>query len=337
MTTHTAKQVYAALMQSTRIALVPHQRPDGDALGAATAASQWLEAAGKDVSIIASTGIDAHLNYLPHADRVVQDPLIWQIKQFDYVMVFDSGDLEYTGVAEQINQLAQRPIIINMDHHKSNTKFGDINLVQTTGASTTEILYTFFRINGVAINPNMATSLMTGLIADTDNFTNAATTEKSLAVGSHLVDLGANFNTIKAHIYKNTPLSLLKLWGDVFSRMTHHDKHDVVYSYVTQADMKKYNLRFDQIAGLSNFMNNLAEGKAGMLLYEQEPGKMKGSMRTTRDDVDLSRLATELGGGGHQKSAGFSLEASSAHEALETVFQTMERLIHAGELQLART
>lgn len=335
MITHLAKQLHHTILDAKNIILVPHKKPDGDALGAATAAYSWLNELGKTVHIFTESSIDSHLQYLLSPTTVTAEQAIWN--SADLVIVFDSGDLVYAGVDRYIASATQRPYIVNIDHHSSNEFFGNLNLVDKTSASTTELLYRFFRINNVAISPTMATSLMTGLISDTDNFTNAATSEMSLAVGSHLIDLGADFSQIKDHLYKKTPLSLLKLWGEVFQRMTHHPKHDIVYSYITNEDLKKYQIQSDQLGGLSNFLNNLAEGKAGMLLHEQADNTVKGSLRTTRDDLDLTTIALALGGGGHQKAAGFVLNHASVHEAIDQIFNTIDSLTARKALSLARS
>lgn len=295
-------------MAAEKIILVPHQNPDGDTLGSVNAFIQWLRRIDKAHVAYCKTGISPKLKYLPYIDLVTQDESVWTDPDVDMVIVFDSGDLRYAGVAEQIVNLPKKPIIINFDHHNTNEFFGHENMVNTTESSTTAVLYHFFMYNKIDIDATMATCLLTGLITDTDHFTNAATSTTSLLIGSKLMKRGGNVDIIKQWILKDKTVKGLQLWGTTLSRLVHHKNLDIVYTYVTQEDLKKHHVNESEVEGIANFLNNLNEGRAGMILKEMPDGKIKGSFRTTRDDTDVSRYAKHFGGGGHKKAAGFTVE-----------------------------
>lgn len=325
MPSRIAKQIHNEIQVANKILLVPHQNPDGDAHGSVSCFSHYLNSIKKPHSIFCLTQSTDKLNSLPHLVDISTDENIWQDDSHDLIIVMDSGDLKYAGVDKYIKNLEHDFIIINIDHHATNTHFGDINLVIDKASSTTEVIYGFLKYNNINIDKNMAASLLTGLITDTENFTNPGTTQNSLKVASDLIKKGANFNFIKTWFLRDKTFNSLKLWGVVFSRLEKHPVHDIVYTYITKRDLADNNADESEAEGIANFMNNLGDGKAGLILKEKEDGTIKGSFRTTRDDFDVSAIAKALGGGGHKKASGFSVETGSMDEAFEKVWEAVEK------------
>ncbi|MBI5222230.1 MAG: bifunctional oligoribonuclease/PAP phosphatase NrnA [Candidatus Magasanikbacteria bacterium] len=320
-----AKQIYNKILRAEKILLVPHQKPDGDALGSVSAFSYFLQNISKPHDVFCLTQTTPHLSNLPHLIKVSTDPNTWNTTEYDVAVVLDSGDLNYAGVESYIKNLPPRAVIINIDHHFSNKKFGHHNLVIPTASSTAEVLHFFFRHNDIKITKNMALALLTGLITDTENFSNPGTTEHSLKVASELIRQGANFNLIKNWFLHDKPVESLKLWGAALSRLTKNEGLDIVYTFIKLEDLKKHNVSDTESEGIANFLNNINEGRASLVLKETWDGKIKGSLRTTRDDFDVSLIASSLGGGGHKKAAGF-LVAGGIDEALEKIWAAVEKM-----------
>lgn len=322
---HTAHHIYHIIKASRSVLLVPHQKPDGDALGSTTAFAEWLRTEGKEYTIFCKTDYPKNFSYIPHTDEITSDEKVWQEKTFDTIVVFDSGDLRYAGIDGLIESLPNKPKIIDIDHHATNEYYGVANLVATHFSSTCEVVFQFLTLNGVTINNNMATSLLTGLITDTDHFTNAATSSTALGAASILMGKSGKHTHIKETIYNRTSLEAFKLWGVVFERLCKNTELDIVYTYITQEDLIKFQLTETESEGMSNFLNVISEGKAGLIIKEIEPQTWKGSFRTTRDDVDVARIAKGLNGGGHKKASGFSV-TGTREEAFEKIFSVMREL-----------
>lgn len=319
-----AKQIYSALQRANNILLIPHQNPDGDALGSVTALMQLLQTLGKDHTIFCATEYSKKLEFLPGIEFLTTDAAIWKKNNFDLIVVVDSADLSYAGINDHVYELNPKPMIVNIDHHATNDYFGDLNLVIEKASSTCEIIYQLYKINNVRIDRQMATCLLTGLITDTANFTNSATTFQSLQVASDLITRGGDIKLIKKIIYKDKSVNGLKLWGTMLSRLTKHDNHEIVYTYITQEDIQKHGANEDEIEGVANFMNALSEGKAALVLKELHDGSVKGSFRTTRDDTDVAALAKKFGGGGHIKAAGFTVNGP-IDEAMSHIWSTLDQ------------
>jgi phosphoesterase RecJ-like protein len=275
---------------------------------------------GKEAHIFCVTPIKVERwEFLRHAERVSSDPKLIQNPSVDTIIVLDSGDLRYAGIADLI--AGHKATIINIDHHATNEHFGHYNLVLPAASSTTEVLYNFFKYGQASINKPMATSLLTGLITDTDSFTNAATSADMMQAASDLVRHGGNLNTVTGSTIKNKSVAALRLWGTVLSRLQKNDALSLAYTYITQQDLKDHNLTDTESEGIANFLNNLEDTKIALILKETADGKVKGSFRTTRDDVDVTILAKKLNGGGHKKAAGFTTEGT-IEEVLSKILAT---------------
>lgn len=304
----TAHQIHHHLTrQAKHVAVIPHKNPDGDALGAAVAFYDYLIAHNIKATLWCKTGIPKSLNFLPHTAALHSNPALWLEHQFDTVCLFDASDPEFAGVKEQIESLKQPPVLINFDHHQSNTRFGDHNLIDIAAASTTEILQRYFHEINHALSPNLATALLTGLIYDTNNFFNPATSERALTAGANLLKAGAQHQTIINQLYLNKSPAALKLWGIALSRLCIKPELQLAYTALTQADIVATAATESDVEGIANFLSTLGETKISMILKEAPDGSVKGSLRTTHDDVDVAAMAAAFGGGGHKKAAGFSL------------------------------
>lgn len=302
----TAQQIHNHIKNATNLALVSHQNPDGDTLGSAVAFAEYLQALGKKVRIFCLSPVPEKFDFLRQINLVSQDVDVFA--GVDTVAVLDSGDLKYAGVHEILQNTAAT--IINIDHHATNAHYGHINMVAPTASSTTEVVYNFFKINNISISPNMACALLTGLITDTDNFSNQATSYASLTAASELLRLGANWTMINNRLVRNKSIGTLKLWGVILGRLNKKEEIDMAYTYLTLADAVAHGVNEADVEGVANFLNKLDGTKISLFLKEMPAGKIKGSFRTTHDEVDVSLLAKKLGGGGHKKAAGFTADGT---------------------------
>lgn len=302
----TAQQIHRHIQTANKIVLVSHQNPDGDTLGSSLSLAEHLLSIDKNVQIFCLSPVPEKFNFLHNINLVSNDPKIFT--DADVIIVVDCGDLRYAGVAEIIKD--HPASIVNIDHHATNEKYGLFNLVNDKSASTTEIVYNFFKANNIRITPTMATALLMGLITDTDNFTNSATSYRALTASGELLRLGANWIIINRSLMQNKSISLFKLWGVVLGRLKKKEEIGLAYTYLTNEDLKKHSASDADAEGISNFLNKLNDSTISLFMRETEDGKIKGSFRTTQEGVDVASLAKKLGGGGHKKAAGFTAEGS---------------------------
>lgn len=289
--------------EAERILIIGHKKPDGDACGSILALYLYLSSRGKTVSAFVNDAPPAYFNFLPFFEEIKTDKNIFS-QPWDLVVFVDSGDISHTGV--DLNAIAGIPAV-NIDHHFSNAGYGFANLVVPAASSTCEIIYKLLRDLGADIDRRVANCLLTGILSDTGGFSNAATTLESMSVASDLTKRGGKIYQIFDHSVKNKSLGGLKLWGLVLSRIKINPKYNIAYTYVTADDFSRFQVDEIELDGIANFLNVITDVNFSLVLHLGRE-QTKVSLRTTRDNVDLSRLAGYFGGGGHKKAAGFSVD-----------------------------
>lgn len=305
-----ARALASAIQGADRILLVTHTQPDADAIGSITAMAEYLAALGKPPVLYCPTAPSPHLSALPHVlrwTRGISDPGRLTGLRADLIISLDASDFERSLPAEHRARLAGTPTVANIDHHVTNPGFGAINIILPEAASTTEILARYFQQVGQPVTPAMAASLLLGIVGDTSAFTNANTTPATLAAAADLVAAGADPRLIAVGMSSRLPLPLLRLWGTALARLRRHPRTGLAVTALRADELAEFDDPAAATDGLSNFLNRLGDVRAVLVLREQADGTVRGSLRTNDDLIDVAKLATLMGGGGHRKAAGFTL------------------------------
>lgn len=301
--THLFGRLHEAIRSADRLLLVAHKKPDGDTLGSSSSVFNWLLREGKDVTVFCADAPPSAFRYIDNIRRYTNDPIVFE-NPYDVVVVFDSGDLRYCGVDQFIPRIPTGYLLVNIDHHVTNERFGHLNLVLTDASSTAEIIHRFYEENRIYVDPRMATSVLTGLFTDTSSFSNAATNPKAVEAASKMLAAGGRLVDIHKHLLRDKTVPALRVWGLFLSRLRYNITFDVVTTYVRQEDLK--DVPKDVVEGVSNFLNAVTGGTDTILVLHELPNEIvKGSFRSVTRDV--SKVAKLLGGGGHKKAAGFTV------------------------------
>lgn len=305
---HNEKQIYRAINTAHYPLLISHENPDGDTLGASLALSYHLTKEGRQHQHFCIDNPAYYFSYLPQIEKINSSQENIDLHNHDLVIAIDCGSIKRTGLAENLEKMRNSLSIINIDHHQSNDYFGQYNLVNPAASSTSEIMYKFFTINSLKIDKYIATALLTGILSDTMNFTNAATTKESLKIAAELLKYGARTSQIFNNLMQNRNLFALKFWGKILSRTEIHPEYNFAYTAITREDLSSAAIEREDIDGLANFLSSLQDVNFILVLSEEENQTIKGSLRTTKDDIDVAKIAKIFGGGGHKKAAGFKVE-----------------------------
>lgn len=286
--------------------LVAHRNPDGDTLGAMLALGLYLDGISKPHLRFCVDTPAASFRFMPGVTTVKTNTDEILRAAPDLLITFDSGDLRHSGIAELVNRFPNRPRIAVFDHHATNERFGEVNVVQTDAASTTEVVYRYLREIGAPITPEIATNLLTGLCTDTSNFSNPATTTSALRLAGELVSCGARFNSVFGALFRNKSVGVLKLWGAALERLHYNPADGMATTALFLKDFSEAGVPAGASSeGLSNFLSAVLKTPTIMVLREAEGGIVKGSLRTV-ENLDVSEIAKRYGGGGHKKAAGFT-------------------------------
>lgn len=287
--------------------LICHVEPDGDAVGSMLAMAETLKTKGKKVKLVCSGKIPEIFGYLDGIKEIKNEV---KGHDFDAVILLDNGDFKRTGFVEVINQCKSKGIpILNIDHHPKNDlwKIVDINYASDRVSSASELVYSILIGMKYHVSPSIATALLTGIFYDTGGFRHPNTSEQVLDIAADLLKRGAKLKRISDNIANSKPVSVFKLWGIALSRLRVNQELGISISVLTQADLASCDATEDDVSGLVNLLSSAPESKAALLLYETNDAKIKGSLRSDSEGIDLSALAQALGGGGHKKASGFTI------------------------------
>lgn len=305
------------LLEAQKICIISHRGPDGDAVGSNLALRYCLEKLGKEVTSACVDPIPNNSLWLREADTFVQD---FNYEDFDVIVSVDCGAKKLVAFHEKKPELFEGKNVligedkmamelkpfINFDHHESNDNYGTLNLVDSQACATAFIIFFFIRNSKWDIDKDIATALMHGLYFDTGSFMHSNVNEYVLKVASMLLKYGANYKRAAKELFHTTSVNKLRLWGRIMER-AYVNEDEVTVSAVNKHDYEVCRTSSNDAGGVIDFLNAVPRSRYCVLLSEDEKGIVRGSLRTQRDDVNLSEVAKEFGGGGHPKASGFGI------------------------------
>lgn len=298
------RQIKERIISAKNIMVLAHKNPDGDTMGASLALYLYLKGLNKDVTIACYNGVADGLKFLPGLGALTHEI---DESKYDLLIMMDTAVPKLSGLMDERPEIFNnKGKLINIDHHSSNSNFAGINLVVPDSASTTQILYYLFKEFKAIFTRDIATCLLTGLYTDTGSFMHQNTTAETLRVGGALLRHGADMASISKNFFNTKPVNQLRLWGRVLDR-SKLTEDGVVMSAITNSDLQELGADKEQLSGAIEYLKYVPGIRYAEILVEESDGRVKGSLRTIRDDVNVSDIAAEHGGGGHVKAAGFTM------------------------------
>ena len=198
-----------------------------------------------------------------------------------------------------------KPLLINIDHHITNTRFGDINLVGQTAVSATDVLYDLFTEMGIPLNQELAVCLLTGLVTDTLAFRTDGVTGRTLKIAGEMVDAGADLSLITMKTMNLKPLSTMRLWQAGLNKARFSG--GLMWTTITDEERRASNHMSAGSSGLVNFLANIDQAAMGAVLMDAGNNEIRVGFRC-RPPYDVAEVALNLGGGGHALASGCTLE-----------------------------
>ena len=319
-------EVAEVLRGAERISAFCHENPDGDTLGAAIAIAMAAERLGKQAEVVSVDPPPPFLSFLPGVDRVRRSPEL----EPDVAVVVDAGELSRIGsvVTERADWFA-RSRIVNIDHHVSNPGYGEVVWIDPEAAATCELVTLLLPELGVALDDQLATVLMAGIVQDTHTFAHPNATARTLRVAAELVDAGAPLSAINRAVYADKPYSTLALWGRMLAGIGQRAEGRIVYASMTTEMLATTG---EQPTASEGFVDLLASTKLAdvtILFKEVGPQETRVSVRTTAR-ADAVAITSAFGGGGHARAAGCTV-AAPLESARQPVLAEAERELARGD------
>ncbi len=304
------------LSAANKIVIASHVRPDGDAIGSLLGLGLALRDAGKSVQMILVDGVPSSFKYLEGSQLIKKEPN----GDHDTFITVDCADFKRVGkVFENFGQPD-----INIDHHKTNEKFGKLNLIEAEEVATSAILTNHLPAWGLKITQPIAAALLTGIITDTLGFRTSNTTPEALRQSATLMETGVDMPEIymRALVRKTYPAA--RYWGAGLSSL--QSKNGIVWGTLTVADRKAAGYGGNDDADLINMISAIDGNKVGMVFVEQNDNHVKISWRALEAGVDVSQVAKHFKGGGHAAAAGADIEGGLSEVQQEILKKTREML-----------
>ena len=308
-TTDDLKAVADAVRGHDRFLLVTHENPDGDALGSILGAKLVLDTLGKDsvMYISGEAPLPAEYKFMPLDALTRQLPTDAEDR---VLFALDCANESRLGHGQ--DALARAPLVLNIDHHHDNTRFGRVNVVIADASSTGEIVRDLVSELGIALTPELAEALYIALVTDTGRFQYANTTPKALRLAAELVEAGADVHRVFQSIYESVQLAKLKLLARALERAQVYEGGGIVVSYLLKTDFAEVGAAEPYSEGIIDFLRAVEGAEMAALIREPPaPGRpaRRISLRSSSDELDVSAIARGSGdGGGHRQAAGFSSE-----------------------------
>jgi phosphoesterase RecJ-like protein len=331
-----APHIIEAISQATRIGILSHVNPDGDAIGSTLGVYHMLQAwhehrngaAPKEVVAMAPSRLPHFTRALPGTEHIQVYETGMDMPPCDLLIIVDLSDYMRLGLIyeERPDWVHACPTII-IDHHLCENNQSLVSLIDSQSPSCAELVYRLFREMEVAITPNIATCLLMGFTTDTQTFQTTSTTPATLHIAGELMAAGADHKGIANALYHSHPFTATKLMGAILSNMKRDG--DLIWSSIS--------IQMIEGAGAADYDSNWAvsimaslEGmRACVLFKELESRHVKASFRSN-PTVNVAEIAKRWGGGGHAQAAGATLELT-LDEAQQEVIPVVKAALQGDE------
>lgn len=292
-------RILEAIRAAQSICIVGHQRPDGDCIGSQLGLLHALRAEGKPAVCWNQDSVPAKYRFLDPGKNFEKPK---SGVEFDLVIATDCASYERLGTVTDFIQ--QRKQLINIDHHESNTRYGDINWVSPREPSTGELIYRLLKTARWPITKLIADCLFTAVSTDTGSFQYPTTRPGTFHVGAELVTRGANLAKICDEVYQSFPLSRARLLKHIYNKfkLTHNDR--IAYFWLKKADLSRTGAESNDTEGLIDHIRAIEPVVVACVFEELEPEVTRISLRSKNKAVNVSDICGQFGGGGHPAAAG---------------------------------
>lgn len=299
------QSVKEKILAAENIAVMTHVNPDGDCLGSGLALVGLINKLGKKATLFNEQGNTEYFRFLISDEEIDKTPEC-DGRKFDLVIFTDCGDDTRCGKVIWATENAD--FIINIDHHQTNTMFGGINIVEGTAAATGMIIYYMYRSLGIDIDKHTAELLYMAIATDSGNFSYSSTTKETHYVGGELLECGVDIAYLSQMLFRSTSFNKLKLMSLAFDTLHIYSNGKIAVMQTTREMFDKTGTSTEDSEGLVSYVRDIKGVLVAAFIRDtNEKDVVKVSFRSN-GHIDVSKIASVLGGGGHVNAAGCSLK-----------------------------
>lgn len=301
--------------------VIAHVSPDGDAFGSTFAIGHVLQALGKKFVLANEDELPGKYTYLSKDLHILRSEELSRIPA--HVICLDCADYSRLGaVTERIPESSK---LLNIDHHPTNDYYGHVQVIRADAASTTEILFDLIELMQLKWTEELAEAVYTGMLTDTGGFRYANTTPALLEKSSKLLQYGVKANWLSYELLEKRSLAHIQLLKDALQTLSFGRDNRICWMIVSAEAIEKTNASPEDLDGLINYPRNIAGVEVGILFKQMDHDTVKVSLRSM-DPVDVSAVASKLGGGGHKNAAGATINGPLEEIVHKVIHQVSQEL-----------
>ncbi|MDI9475924.1 MAG: DHH family phosphoesterase [Natronincolaceae bacterium] len=311
------------ISNSNSIAITSHIDPDGDSIGSMLALWSALRQKCRNVEAFIDDVLPRKYDFLPQSKYVKKYKDV-EGKDFDLFFALDCGNKARLGHGAEAMENSK--IVVNIDHHISNTEFGDINIIDINSSSTCEMIYSIIKDMGLIIDKQIATCIYVGIVTDSGNFMYDNVTEKTHLIVADLMKTDIAKQDIIYNLYQKKSINSLRFLGYSLTNMDVELGGRLAIFQISSDLLKKFNIPGDDVESLVNYGRDIEGIDIAVTMMEKGDNKVKLSFRSKHDDIDVRALAQLFNGGGHKKASGAMLN-STLDEARNQVIEKAKQFV----------
>ena len=294
------QEISQILREHRRFAILGHVRPDGDALGSQLALALSLQALGKEVRVWNEDGMLEKYSFLPRAELLTKPPSTPE--DFDVAIALDTAIQNRLGTA--LAAVRSSKIWINIDHHVSNPGYGDVVHIDSSAPATAEIVFRLIKSQGLPFNRDIAENLYAAISTDTGSFQYPKTSADTFEIAAELIRTGLDVGRLSQQLYENYPRRRLELLRELLRTMRFQQEGRVASFGLTLKTAAELGVLPEDNEGLIDHLRAVRGVIVAVFFEELSDGKVRVSMRSKSDAVDVCAICQKFGGGGHTLAAG---------------------------------
>ena len=319
------EQIGQALREGGRFAVLSHVRPDGDALGSQLALGLSLKRLGKDVRIWNEEGMLEKYSFLPSANLLTKPPA--DPEDVDVAIALDTAIQNRLGTA--LPAVRSAKVWINIDHHPSNPGYGDLVYINPKAPATGQILFELIRSEKLPIDAAIAENLYVAISTDTGSFQYPNTTARTFEMAAELVRAGVDVGRVSQLTYENYPRRRAELLRDLLGTMRFEANDRVASFSLSLATAKKLGVLPEDNEGLIDHLRAIHGVIVAVFFEELADGKVRVSMRSKSEKVNVCAICEKFGGGGHVLAAGARIPGTLA-EVEKKILEEVRDVVGRG-------
>ena len=299
------ENLYSRIQQSDAIAVTSHFRPDGDAIGSTLALGLALQALGKKVYMWNEDGVPGRDAFLEGAAQIVPVPETIP-SDLEMLICVDTGDWKRLGDRTQ-KLFADFPLIVNIDHHGTNSRYGHEHVIEPETAACAFVLFNVLKSWGVKLTKAIADALYVGISTDTGSFQYGSTTPEVMYAAGELIAAGVNVADVNRRVYQEVPYTSLLMQREVLNHMVVEAEGMLAHYSMPAGRKAELGVGLEDTKDLVDVVRVLEGVRVAVIFEDLEDGRIRVSLRSKDPAVSVAAVASQFGGGGHAMASGIRM------------------------------